>query len=86
MKLHSQPDVDWAINAGGIGIDAAHGMTIDDDGNVYTTGAFMFTSDFDPGFDQTHLNSVGGWDAYVSKNDLYGNLLWAVSFGSVDDV
>ena len=35
MKLHSQPDVDWAINAGGIGIDAAHGMTIDDDGSGF---------------------------------------------------
>lgn len=53
--------------------------------NVYTTGLFYGVSDFDPGpavYNLTANSTItGSWaDAYVSKMDANGNLVWARQF------
>jgi hypothetical protein len=59
-------------------------VAVDGSGNAYITGTFSGTYDFDPGPGTTNLSTAGTWDldAYVSKFDSSGNLVWAKSFSS----
>ena len=80
-KLDSSGNLVWAKQFGGT--DAAKGLSIavDSSGNVYTTGDFQGTVDFDPGAGTANLTSNGGRDVFVSKLDSSGNYLWAKSWG-----
>ncbi len=53
-------------------------ITTDPSGNVYTTGWFKGTIDFDPSPGVFNLSSTDP-SVFVSKLDANGNLLWAVS-------
>lgn len=57
------------------------GITTDEAGNIYTTGKFSKTIDFDPGPNVYNLTAEGLTDAYVTKSDAEGNLIWARRFG-----
>ena len=57
-------------------------VAVDASGNVYSTGYFGFTTDFDMGPGVVNLTPVGSWDAFVTKHDASGNLIWAKSIGS----
>jgi len=79
--LHAQ-DFEWAKSFGGTSSnDEGTSNSIDDLGNVYTTGAFQGTVDFDPGAGTFNLTSEGASDIFVQKVDPSGNFLWAKSFG-----
>ncbi len=54
-------------------------------GNVYTTGQFYGTLDFDPGSGVFNLTSNGGSDIFISKLDSTGNFVWAKKFGGAND-
>ena len=90
-KLDPSGNLLWAKRFGGSGaaVDIGISIAVDSTGNVYTTGRFEGTVDFDPGAGTTDLASAGGHDVFVSKLDPSGNLLWAKSFGgsgaAVDD-
>lgn len=60
-------------------------QAMDASGNLYITGYFMDTVDFDPGPGIAQLVSEGGSDGYVCKFDPSGNLVWAKSFGGIGD-
>jgi hypothetical protein len=72
----------WAKNFGGNTNDAGLAVTSDASGNVYSTGFFQGTADFDPGPGTFTLSSGGGTDIYISKLDASGNFLWARSIGA----
>lgn len=72
----------WAKQLGGTNDEISKSIAVDASGNVYTTGAFRGTVDFDPGAATFTLTSSGDWDVYVSKLDANGNFLWAKRFGS----
>lgn len=57
-------------------------VTSDYQGNIIAVGKFAGTVDFDPGTNVLELYSNGSSDAFVTKIDSDGNLLWAISFGS----
>jgi hypothetical protein len=78
-------DYEWSIAAGGTGDDQSRSVITDASNNVYTTGVFQGTVDFDPGSGTFDLASAGDWDVYVQKLDPAGNLLWAVSFGNASN-
>ena len=65
--------------------DEGQSVTVDSSGNVYTTGKFKGTVDFDPGAETTNLTSNGNFDVFVSKLDSSGNLVWAKSFGGTNE-
>ena len=65
--------------------DVGYSVTVDSSGNIYTTGLFQGTVDFDPGAGTANLTSNGGRDVFVSKLDSSGNYLWAKSWGSAAD-
>ncbi|MBC7862407.1 MAG: hypothetical protein IAF38_05485, partial [Bacteroidia bacterium] len=72
----------WAKKIGnGTGNESSSGIAIDAAGDVYTTGHFYGTVDFDPGAGTTNLISAGGADVYVVKLNSSGNFVWAKSFG-----
>lgn len=77
QKLDSNGSFVWAKGFGGIGGDIAQDMTMDDFGNVYITGIYSYTADFDPGPSTYNLTSPGGFDAYLAKINSAGNLVWA---------
>ena len=72
----------WAKNSGGTGSDWGNSLATDSEGNVYTTGRFEGTADFDPGAGTFNLTSAGFEDIFISKLDSQGNFLWARKFGS----
>src|SRR5690554_1205426 len=60
-------------------------ISVDPNGNIYTTGYFTGTVDFDPGTGTTYnLTRTGtsGNDVFVSKLDNNGNFVWAKNFGA----
>jgi len=71
----------WAKSIGNVGYDACRSMILDSLGNLYITGYFESTVDFDPGVGVYNLISNGNLDVFVLKMDSSGNLLWAKSFG-----
>lgn len=77
------PNFEWATHSGGNNWDEAKAITTDADGNVYITGHFSETVDFDPGPNEENLTSAGGLDAFVQKLDADGNFLWAQKTGGI---
>ena len=84
-KLDSSGSLLWAIQLGGPGADRAENVKIDALGNVYVTGSFSGTVDFDPGPGTASLTAAAGTDAFVAKYDAAGNYSWAVSFAESDN-
>ena len=70
----------WAKTWGGISSDQGYGAAVDGSGNIYTTGSFQSTVDFDPGPDvDDHTAMVA--DVFLSKFDSSGAFLWAKTWG-----
>lgn len=67
----------WAKKMGGPKDDGGQNISIDPDGNIYTTGAFQSSVDFDPSAGQYFLDAEGIKDLYISKFDSNGNFIWA---------
>ena len=80
-KLDSSGNFLWAKSMGGTNSDHGAGIAVDSSGNVYTTGYFSGTVDFDPGVDTVNLTGVGATDIFVSKLNSGGNFIWAKSMG-----
>jgi len=82
QKMDTSGNMVWAKSIGGTLNELARSIAVDDSGNVYTTGAFQGTVDFDPGAGTANLSAVGGYDVFIQKMDASGNFLWAKTFGS----
>ncbi len=75
-------NVDWVRSFGNTGNEYGRSVTTDGIGNVYTTGTFTGTVDFDPGASVHNLVSTGADDIFIVKLNVTGNFLWAKSFGN----
>ena len=80
-KLDASGNFAWAKSMGGANHDVANAINVDASGNVYTTGWFNGTSDFDPGAATYNLTTTFFYDVFISKLDASGNFIWAKSFG-----
>jgi len=81
QKLDASGNLLWAKAMGGTSSDKGNSISTDASGNVYTTGYFLGTADFDPSGGTTTLTSAGGYDIFILKLDASGNLLWAKAMG-----
>ena len=81
-KYDSSGNYIWAKNVGSTNWDESFDIASDAIGNVYITGFFQDTADFDPGAGTTNLASVGNQDIFITKYDNSGNFLWAKNIGS----
>lgn len=80
-KLDASGNFVWAKSLGGLNPDVAYSISVDASGNVFATGGFNGTVDFDPSTNVFNLSSSGSEDVFVLKLDASGNFIWAKSFG-----
>jgi len=84
-KVDANGNFIWAKQLAGIELKDATAVSVDATGNVYTTGFFYGTVDFDPGAGVSNLTSKGYKDIFISKLDASGNFVWAKQMGSAFD-
>jgi len=84
QKLDSNGHLIWAKSIGGIEDEYGGIVTTDNSGNVYISGTFQETVDFDPGTDVFNLTSGGELDMFILKLNPDGNFIWAKSMSGVD--
>ncbi len=85
LKINSLGTFQWVKQMGFNGVfdqDQSFSIKVDQSGNIYTTGFFQGSADFDPNAGSFILKSNGGWDVFVSKLSSTGNFIWAKGFGS----
>lgn len=70
---------------GSLGYEAISAMDVDAAGNIYVTGQFAGTVDFDPGAGTTNLTSGGNYDVFIAKYNPLGNLIWARKIGGTQE-
>ncbi|MES2763373.1 MAG: T9SS type A sorting domain-containing protein [Bacteroidota bacterium] len=73
-KFDPSGNLVWAKIIGGNTDDWGYSITVDDSGYVYTSGITTYGADFDTG---PGTYTVSGGDAFVSKMDNNGTLIWA---------
>lgn len=72
----------WVDDIGGSGQSIPAQVKTDKQNNIYITGIFQGTVDFDPTAGVYNLTSNGGsFDTYVAKYNATGGLIWAVAIG-----
>ncbi len=76
-KLDADGKFIWCKQIGGAGHEAGNNLALDDAGNIYVTGFFYYTVDFDPGPAVNNLTSLGTSAAFVLKLNSSGNFVWA---------
>ena len=82
LKLNSFGGFEWVKTMGGTGSSTeSASIILDSDNNIYNTGTFSGTSDFDPNTGTSSLTSAGSFDVFIQKLDNNGNLIWVKSFG-----
>lgn len=84
VKMTPEGNIIWVKSFGGPRLDVSYGMVYDNKGNLYLTGEFLGTADFDPGVSEFLISSSGNNDAFIVKLDTAGNFQWAKSIGSID--
>ncbi|HOY48321.1 MAG TPA: SBBP repeat-containing protein [Flavobacteriales bacterium] len=82
-KLDGNGNFVWAkaIIDNTTGNDIGNSIVVDDAQNVYFTGVFAGTADFDPGVGVFNITASAITDAYACKLDINGNFGWAISWG-----
>ena len=75
-KWNANGDLLWVKHIGGNFNDEGSSLAIDNEGNVYFTGFFQGSCDFNPGSGNAILSSNGTNDSFVVKFDSEGVFLW----------
>ncbi len=81
QKMDAAGNFLWAKQTGSLGNDFGRAITTDVNGNVYVTGRFFGSVDFDPDTTTSTLSATGGSDIFVEKFDAFGNFSWAKKMG-----
>jgi hypothetical protein len=84
LKLNSQGNYIWNKTLGGQSIESGVSLDCDRKGNVYATGCFSNTADFDPSPSIATLTAKGYVDMFIFKLDTAGNFEWAKLVESLD--
>jgi hypothetical protein len=75
----------WARAFGGRLEDRGYAIGVDSPGNVYVTGYFVGTADFDPSGGIAEHTSNGGQDMFLTKLGASGSYKWTVTLGGTLD-
>lgn len=85
QKLDTDGNYLWTKQVGGSAFDYAYDVVTDDQGQVYVSGSFYSTADFDPNSTVFEMTATGTSDAFLLKVDPNGDFLWAKQFGGLTD-
>jgi hypothetical protein len=77
-KFAPSGDLIWAKQFGGTGDDYARGIDTDASGNIYVSGVFSNSIDFDG----LILTAAGSSDIFLIKMDSNGNIIWGKKIGN----
>jgi hypothetical protein len=81
VKLNPTFSFVYTRKVGGIAEDTGAALALDAAGNVYVTGSFNASGDFNPGKKTATLLSQGLEDVYLVKLDVNGNFVYVKQFG-----
>lgn len=81
QKLDAEGNFLWAKSIGGEDRDEGYLAAIDSEDNVYLTGSFSGTVNFNPDTNTHIFTAVDERDAFVQKLDSSGNFVWARQLG-----
>ncbi len=81
LKLNYLGNFIWATNVGGKSQEGGNFIAIDDSNNMYITGYFFGTADFNPGIDTFKMTPSGGADIFILKLDKFGKFIFALQIG-----
>jgi gliding motility-associated-like protein len=72
----------WVDDIGGPSSNCiSSDVGVDKQNNIYVTGFFSGTADFDPSSGVYNLTAQGEYDTFIAKYTTNGTLVWAVSIG-----
>lgn len=80
-KYDNQGGFIWAIAMGGTDDDYCKAVSTDSVGNVFVTGVYRQSVDFDPGDEVYNLVNTVFWNNFIAKYDANGNFQFAFDFG-----
>ena len=80
-KLDASGNFQWAKKIGGVNSDAGKSLDCDGSGNIFVTGYYNGTVDFDPGAATFSLSNPAPLSMFILKLDVSGNFVWAKSTG-----
>jgi hypothetical protein len=84
-KYDSEMNLEWLYNAGGPEEDEANALVTDSKNNVYITGSFSGTAEFNPVTGNSSLVSTGAKDAFFMVLDEKGWLTKVEKLGGISD-
>jgi hypothetical protein len=80
-KMDTSGNYYWTYGFGGVNGDYLSSISLDSQNNVYATGNFSGTVDFDSGSGTSSFTSNGGPDIYIEKISNAGVFVWTWAFG-----
>ena len=83
-KMDEDGNFIWARAVGGNQWDEAQAIVSDNEGNVYVSGYFRGTVDFDPSISTHFKTAVGEDDIFVMKLSSNGSFEWVQTVGGSD--
>ena len=85
LKLNNLGNYQWCNRIGGTGNDFSYGLALDAYNNIFITGYFSSSVDFDNTASQLLLTSNGLKDIYVAGYNSSGTIIYAQNYGSTSD-
>jgi hypothetical protein len=82
-KINSDGSYGWTKTMGGSD-EYGYSVAVDGSGNVYVTGTFEGTADFDPGVATDNHTSAGGLDIFLTRINSDGSYGWTKTMGGTD--
>jgi hypothetical protein len=82
LKLDSLGSFIWAKSFGSPSVDRGLALDIDNFDNVYISGIFQDSINFNPGVNNQTRIAKGFQDSFILKLDSAGNFKWANTYGS----
>src|SRR5206468_194835 len=79
LRLTSSGSFSFVHKLGGEFTDVANAMTLDTSGNIYLTGYFTRSANFNITGGKSNLTTRGREDIFVAKYDPTGRLIWVNS-------
>lgn len=80
LKLTRNGALSWVKSLPGLSSDAT-GVAVDTLGNIFMTGQFEGTVDFDPSAATNNITAIGDKDIFIAKWDTAGNAIWTKTIG-----
>ncbi len=82
LKLNNSGNLIWVKAFGRTSYSSDYSsVDVDNSGNIYTTGYFRDTADFNPSTDTFNVTSNGYSDVFIHKLDYQGNFSWVRTMG-----